>query len=281
MFLEYLLLFNLFFMKNFLYRTVFGALYVAVVVLSIVYYRSLPWLFGIAFGVVSMLAAREYHVVVGSSKFLVWSNALLAALLFVGYFLMSAGIVSVSEQTVVGVYGLCLIVVLVSELFRREQPIANWGNTLVSQVMVVLPFVLMNRLIAVNPHLLLALFVVIWVNDSGAYCVGSLLGKHKMFVRVSPGKTWEGLAGGVLFSVIAGAIFYYAVGTYSLAQWLVLSAVISGVGTLGDLMESLLKRTVGIKDSGRFLPGHGGVLDRFDSILLATPVVYILMTFIL
>lgn len=100
-------------------------------------------------------------------------------------------------------------------------------------------------------------------------------GNHKMFPRVSPAKSWEGLFGGIFFALIAG-IVYWQVGWFLYAwQALVFALLIAVFGTLGDLMESLMKRTIGVKDSGRFLPGHGGVLDRFDSILLATPVVYL------
>ena len=136
--------------------------------------------------------------------------------------------------------------------------------------------------------LLLALFVLIWVNDTGAYCVGSLTakrpqGNHKMAPHVSPKKSWEGLIGGVVFT-LAAAMVLYRYGWFdglraehngwSLA--LLFGLLTSVFGTLGDLMESLFKRSIGVKDSGRFLPGHGGVLDRFDSILFTAPAVFIL-----
>ena len=98
-----------------------------------------------------------------------------------------------------------------------------------------------------------------------------------MIPRVSPGKSWEGLVGGFIFSLIAGYIFSIFVKEYSLLQWLIIAFTISVFGTLGDLVESMIKRSVGVKDSGKFLPGHGGVLDRFDSILLATPVLWLLL----
>ena len=144
------------------------------------------------------------------------------------------------------------------------------------------PLSLMNQILEMGEwsttrYILLALFVCIWANDSGAYCVGSLIGKHKMIPRVSPGKSWEGLVGGFIFSLIAGYIFSIFVKEYSLLQWLIIAFTISVFGTLGDLVESMIKRSVGVKDSGKFLPGHGGVLDRFDSILLATPGLWLLL----
>jgi phosphatidate cytidylyltransferase len=153
--------------------------------------------------------------------------------------------------------------------------------------MVALPFALMNGVMMHNRYLLLALFILLWVNDSGAYIVGSLTaklpkGNHKMFPRVSPAKSWEGLIGGVVFSLLAGYVFYRVGWTaeLGLANSLWFAAFGSVFGTLGDLMESLLKRTLGVKDSGKFMPGHGGVLDRFDSLMLATPVVYFLFVYL-
>ena len=126
-----------------------------------------------------------------------------------------------------------------------------------------------------NYLLPLSLFIFLWVNDTGAYCCGSLFGKHKLFARVSPGKTWEGSIGGAVFVIIAAAIIGWLVGDmeggYSIPVWIGLGLVVVVFGTLGDLVESLFKRTLGIKDSGNILPGHGGMLDRFDSSLMAIP----------
>jgi phosphatidate cytidylyltransferase len=143
---------------------------------------------------------------------------------------------------------------------------------------------------SLDKWLLLALFVLIWTNDTGAYCVGVLTakraeGNHKMFPRVSPKKSWEGLIGGIIFALAGSVLLAYfgwfdrlvaaesTTGRYIIA--LLFGALVCCFGTLGDLMESLLKRSIGVKDSGKFLPGHGGVLDRFDSVLLAAPVLTI------
>ena len=122
------------------------------------------------------------------------------------------------------------------------------------------------------------MFVFLWVNDSGAYCCGSLLGKHKLFPRISPGKSWEGSIGGGLFVIAAASGVWYLSEQYgyndvglNMYEWMGLGLVVTVFGTWGDLVESLFKRTLGIKDSGSILPGHGGMLDRFDSSLLAIP----------
>ena len=128
--------------------------------------------------------------------------------------------------------------------------------------------------VAFNTLLPLSIFIFLWVNDSGAYCVGSLLGRHKLFPRISPGKSWEGSIGGAVFVLAAAyAISYFLDTDQMLAMpvWLGLGLVVVVFGTWGDLVESLFKRTLGIKDSGNILPGHGGMLDRFDSSLLAIP----------
>ena len=157
---------------------------------------------------------------------------------------------------------------------------------MLSQMYIALPFSTINALafmqqgdgtIAFSTMLPLSVFIFLWVSDTGAYCCGSLFGKHKLFPRVSPAKSWEGSIGGGIFVLIAAAMVWYFTGgndvgsVLTLPVWLGLGLVVVVFGTLGDLVESLFKRTVGIKDSGSILPGHGGMLDRFDSSLMALP----------
>ena len=145
----------------------------------------------------------------------------------------------------------------------------------------------MNGVMMHSRWLMLALFILIWINDSGAYIVGSLMakrkgGNHKMFPRVSPAKSWEGLIGGFIFDLVAGYVFFLVGWTadMGLVNSLLFALFVGVFGTLGDLMESLFKRTLGVKDSGKLMPGHGGALDRFDSLLLAVPVVYFLFVYL-
>jgi phosphatidate cytidylyltransferase len=118
-----------------------------------------------------------------------------------------------------------------------------------------------------------------WSNDSGAYIVGSLLGKHKLFERISPKKTWEGFIGGALFTLLAAWIISKFLHELSLIHWLVVGTITFTCGTFGDLIESQLKRSANMKDSGKILPGHGGILDRFDSILFSAPIVFVYLMF--
>lgn len=283
-------------MSNLIQRTLSGAVFVAVIVASIV---TSKWsdnliFYSVLFTILTMWATNEYHHLVKSDRFLTILSTMSAGILFAISDSMTA--TKATPLLILVFLYICLFFVeIISELFRKStNPIANWGNYFVSQFLIALPFCLMSVLMHIDWHLLLALFILIWANDTGAYCVGSLsskrkAGNHKMFPRVSPGKSWEGLIGGAITAIACSMLlsycgFYYHLST--LLHNLEYNAYIMGVvfaifvivfGTLGDLLESLVKRTVGVKDSGHFLPGHGGILDRFDSILLATPSIVLLI----
>lgn len=171
--------------------------------------------------------------------------------------------------------------VLVSELYRpaHPQPFVNAALTWAATLYVAVPLGLLPSL-AFTPDRtfsgwpVLGLVLLIWAADTGAYAAGRLWGKHKLFPRHSPGKTWEGWVGGTLLALATGVgLARWAPAPLSLGQWLGAAALVAVFGVWGDLAESMLKRSLGVKDSGTMLPGHGGVLDRFDSLLLATPFV--------
>ena len=277
-------------MNNFITRTLSAIVYAGLVIGGIlvqpICFGGHPLLFGILFMIVSTLAVREFHALVGSDiktmTYAMMSNALLYSTL---YFLFFGDLI---WRGLLVAYIAIMLLALISHLFRPQvQPIQSWGNLCAGQVMIALPFALMNGVLMHSKWLMLALFILLWVNDSGAYIVGSLMakrrgGNHKMFPRVSPAKSWEGLIGGFVFDLIAGYVFFRIgwMGDMTLSNSL-LFALAGGVfGTLGDLMESLFKRTLGVKDSGKFMPGHGGVLDRFDSLLLAVPVTYFFFVYL-
>jgi phosphatidate cytidylyltransferase len=168
---------------------------------------------------------------------------------------------------------------MVLELYKLDQQaFANLSFTVFGVFYVILPFAGVN-LLAMYPgeftcELPVGFFLILWANDTGAYFVGRSLGRHKLYPEVSPNKTWEGLAGGVLMAMAAGfGLSQLFDNVLALHHWLVMGVIISIFGNLGDLFESHLKRTFGVKDSGQLIPGHGGVLDRFDGLLLSMPVV--------
>ncbi len=125
-----------------------------------------------------------------------------------------------------------------------------------------------------NPHYVLGIILLIWMNDVCAYLVGSLIGKHKLYERISPGKTWEGSIGSAILTMGCSFIIANWYPELSLKHWMIMTLIICVFGTIGDLVESMLKRQAGVKDSGRIMPGHGGILDRFDSLLFVAPFIY-------
>ena len=268
-------------MSEFWKRTLSGAVYVAVVVCSILY--DAVWFASLS-AVLAILAIREYNRLTHPRCWMDLCGEICALLLNM---LVTCHLyLHLPVCHWIGlVYIVFLLVALIGELWNKEgNPIVDWGNLLIGQVMIALPFALMSALTLMDKWLMLAVFVLIWVNDSGAYCVGVLTakkmpgGNHKMFPRVSPKKSWECLFAGLAFTIGAAFIlnrfgWFDAITKegYELLIAGTFGFIVSAAGTLGDLMESLFKRSLGVKDSGRFLPGHGGVLDRFDSILLAAP----------
>lgn len=283
-------------MNNFITRTLSAVVYAGVVIASILVqpecFGNHMLLFGIVFMIVSTLAVREFHKLVGGSDVKIQSYAMIAnALLFCTLYFFFYG--DLVWRPLLFAYVAILLFTMILHLFREKvNAVQSWGNLCAGQLMIALPFALMSGIALYDKWLLFALFIMIWVNDSGAYIVGSLMakrksGNHKMFPRVSPAKSWEGLIGGFIFDLIAGYIFYLVGWTstigltaYPLFDSLLFALAVGVFGTLGDLMESLMKRTIGVKDSGKFMPGHGGVLDRFDSLLLAVPVVYFLFIYL-
>ncbi len=173
------------------------------------------------------------------------------------------------------------------EIFRKEDP--QWKNIaiqLTGYIYISIPFGLMNSLFYTGAidvpryGILIGVFVLIWTSDIFAYLVGSKFGKNRLFERISPKKSWEGSIGGLIFALIAAYILSLFVDQLNLAQWLLLAVILVISGTIGDLVESLLKRNAGVKDSGTIFPGHGGVLDRFDAILFAIPMVFVFINLI-
>ena len=274
-------------MSNLVTRTLSGIVYISVIISAILLPKAV---FGAVFAIIVALAAWEFYTITDksdSAHYLRLIGTIGAALLFCSVFVHFNWQQGLTRCLLP--YGIFIMIMMIAELFRKaENPIHNWASLILGQVMVALPFSSLNYIMFYDENgalLLLALFVIIWTNDTGAYCVGSLIGKHKMFPRVSPGKSWEGLIGGVLFAVIVGWIFSLYVSfelfvVPNTIKWIVFVLIVSLFGTLGDLMESLLKRTLGIKDSGKIIPGHGGMLDRFDSMLLAAPAIVIYLMLI-
>ena len=181
-----------------------------------------------------------------------------------------------------------LLLIMISEMYRKKaKPMENIASSVFGIVYLAFPVSLINYLVFptifdgnnYTPKLLIALFALIWIHDSGAYLFGVSFGKNRLFERISPLKSWEGAIGGTLTAIGASYFISRLIPEISLPHWIAISIITVVSSTYGDLTESMFKRYFGIKDSGNILPGHGGVLDRFDSLFFAAPavVVYLLV----
>ncbi|MBL0314658.1 MAG: phosphatidate cytidylyltransferase [Flavobacteriales bacterium] len=192
----------------------------------------------------------------------------------------------VVDANLLWVIGMILPVMYCAELvYRQKTALTNLSVTVFGWIYVVLPFALINEIPVLTGQfewqLPLGMFLLLWVNDTGAYFAGKYLGKHKLFPSVSPNKTIEGLIGGILLSMTLSFILSQYFTVLVLKDWLVTAVIVAVFGNLGDLFESHLKRSYGIKDSGNIIPGHGGVLDRFDGLFLTAPFLFFYLKFIL
>lgn len=167
---------------------------------------------------------------------------------------------------------------------KRKYPFHDIGYTVLGIIYAGIPFLFFVALGFVkgqfNLYIPLGFLLILWSNDTGAYLAGRSFGKHKLFERISPNKTWEGFIGGVLFAVAIAFNLEQYFGSLARWEWASMALVIGVFGTLGDLVESMLKRSIGVKDSGNILPGHGGLLDRFDGLLMAAPLVFLFLLMI-
>jgi phosphatidate cytidylyltransferase len=184
--------------------------------------------------------------------------------------------------------------ILIIELYRRQDnPFDSLSHTLFAVLYAAVPFsmfpfasfsqtglksILPHGEIIFSPGIILGFFFLVWANDTGAYLAGVSFGKRKLMERISPRKTWEGFAGGLVIAAAAAWLLADWLGVIGRTQWVIVSVIISIAGTYGDLVESMLKRSAGVKDSGYILPGHGGFLDRFDSTIMSFPLVYLFIS---
>ena len=267
--------------KNLLLRSVSGILFVAVIVGSLLYS---PLSFAVLFCLFSAYGVWEFCTIINDSGVASLNRficSVSAAYLFFAFFAFC----SEMTGTVVFIpYLLTVVYLLISELYlNRSNPFGNWSGAFASQLYVALPFALLNVLtfhteptgvVYYAPIFPLSVFIFLWLSDSGAYLFGSTLSRfvpYKLFPRISPNKSWVGSVGGCIVVLAAALVISQYEPMLTLLQWLGLGLVVCAFGTWGDLVESMLKRQFGLKDSGEFLPGHGGLLDRFDSSLLAVP----------
>ncbi len=262
--------------KNLMIRTVSGAVLVATIIVSILWCN---WSFLVVFGLIAVMLSEEFITLINhrDTVFIpVITLSLTSTLPFLALNLRQ--VAPVVSGVLFALYPLCLIGLFIAELYRRKpNPFADWACIAYTQLYVAMPLMSLNLIVNHNgvrtPWLLLALFIFIWVNDTFAYLTGCTFGKHRLFERISPKKSWEGFVGGNIFTLVAAVVVARFVPQPSLLEWFIFAEIVVVFGTFGDLVESLLKRIMQVKDSGTAIPGHGGWLDRFDSLLFAAPAI--------
>ena len=270
-------------MKNLMQRTLTGMLFVVIIVTAICIH---PLIFAGFFSIIVGCLIREfYHLSKYEGVF--WQRCLGIAgggYLFLSSCLFAGNYVGIS---IFFPYIIILMVLLVSGLYTHgSNPVTQWGLIWFAQfycagLLSLLSFIPYMQSPVYNPLPVLMIFIFIWLYDSSAYIVGTWIGKHRLFKRISPLKSWEGFWGGLTVVIITSLVLSRYYRELEWYYWLTFAVITVVAATWGDLIESLLKRTFGVKDSGNMLPGHGGALDRFDSAILASPAVYILFELII
>lgn len=293
--------------KNLIQRLITGTIFVLVLVGGLMW--SL-WSFAGLFLLIIILGLWEFYGLAQKAGFFPQKllGTIVGALIFIFLFLVELFYFSHmpilhSERMMeallllIGAIIFCTpFLIFFIELFRKkEAPFTNIGFTILGWLYIAVPFSLWNLVLidthvhreleslfvpetTYKWHLILGFFILMWTSDSMAYVCGRLLGKHKLFERISPKKTWEGFIGGVLFAALAGYILSFFYLELDALHWMIMAVLVSVTGMFGDLVESMFKRSIGVKDSGKLLPGHGGILDRFDAVLLASPFVVLYLT---
>ena len=262
-------------MNESIVRTLSGIVYIALLLAATLYS---PISFIILFGIFMLIAITEFCR-------LAKLNAVMP--LVSGAILLFSSAVNIDKLWISMLYCAFAIIVncsLLYALFRKasELPKNNFLKGMQLLGYVILPFLLIIKLPLFegsfdiySPNLIIGIFILMWVNDTFAYIVGKTMGRHKLFERISPKKTVEGFVGGLIFALVAAYVLSLYFENLTTVQWMAVATILVIFGTLGDLVESKLKRNAGVKDSGNIMPGHGGILDRLDSIIFAIPFLFL------
>jgi phosphatidate cytidylyltransferase len=267
--------------NNLVLRTLTGIVFVAVMVSAIVFN---PLFFAVLFFVVTLFGLHEFYKLLKNG-----GKTPQNILGMVSGGILFAGLAAVANNLMHAKYLLALlpllVIVFIFELYRNKpSPFENIAFTILGIVYIALPFGLLNFLYLPGKSytfiLLLSYFVLLWINDTFAYLLGSAFGKHRLFERISPKKSWEGSIGGALTSIATACLIATYDHSLPSIHWIAIALIIVVSGTLGDLVESMLKRSLNCKDSGTLLPGHGGILDRFDAVLISAPLIFAYIQFI-
>lgn len=266
-------------MKKLITRAITGIVLVFVMLSSIL---ASAYSFAVLFLFILIASIYEFNNLFKQSE--VKPNLVLSYLVSVALFILSfLSANGITETRYIFIVLPLLFATMATELYRKKlNPVETIATTIFGIIYIALPLSLINFLVfpefiaanTYNPTLLIAIFSLIWIYDSGAYLVGVSIGKHRLFERISPKKSWEGAIGGTIFAVLAAYFISGFVPEIKMVHWIAIGMLVVISATFGDLTESMFKRHFGIKDSGNILPGHGGMLDRFDSLFFVVPAVF-------
>lgn len=268
-------------MKTFFTRAITGLFFALTLILSVTMSELSS---AILFLIVSIMGMFELFRIIKPSGIKPHiSFAIVAGIIIhFSFFYLNKNLI---EPKCLSFLALVFFVPFILELYRKsENPFTNIGFTLLSLVYLAIPLAMFSstgyKSGVYSPHIPLGILFIIWSSDSAAYVVGSLIGKNKLFERISPKKSWEGTIGGGLFSLGIAYVLSLFYPELNSTQWMVLAAIVIVSGSFGDLIESMLKRSLNIKDSGSILPGHGGILDRFDALMYAVPFAWVYLQYL-
>ena len=267
-------------MKELFTRGISGILYVSLLIISMYWPIALLVILGV-FGIISL---AEFTKLIKLRSFVV--PVIIFISLYFGFWYWC--LIHKSSQGTNEAIQILLVItifvnlILIKDLFTTSRiPLFESKRYIVTTFYLTSGFVFMlliaNYLNTFTPYLLLGTFLLVWVNDSFAYLVGKNFGRQKLFPSISPKKTVEGFLGGLFFACVSSYFISEYIGIISFTNWLILAIIVSVFGTLGDLIESKFKRQADVKDSGVIMPGHGGLLDRLDSIIFASPFIYLFL----
>jgi len=267
-------------LNEFFKRSLTGIIFVAVILAGTTIH---PLIFPPVFLTFLVLTQYEFYKLIEKAGYIPQTlvGSVLGGLFFILCNLTVQKIIP--QQYCLLILPVIIFIFLFEVLRKKPDTLQNSMLTLGGFVYTVIPFSLLNFIVypgfpndnRFNPWILIGIFIIVWAYDSMAYAGGTLFGKHKIFKTISPKKSWEGLISGAIFATIAGIMNAVIFQSLTIFNWIVSAIIIVAFGTIGDVFESKIKRDLNIKDSGNILPGHGGFLDRFDSLLFAIPVVYI------
>ena len=262
-------------MNNLVVRLLTGIVFISAIIGAILWNQ---WAASLIFGGFMLLGIHEFTGLINKNtvyKIPRMLTLLVALLVFSGFIANFVGLVT--NQVLAFSVILIAMISLISSIYADStNAIQRSALTFFGWLYILIPFLLITQM-CFTPRSkweIIGMFILIWTNDSMAYATGRLIGKTKLFERISPKKTWEGTIGGIIFTLGAGFLWSFYVSELPLIFWIICSPLVAVAAIFGDLFESQIKRQLGVKDSGTILPGHGGILDRFDAALMAIPIFY-------